>query len=244
MQVVDINGNHLRTIKTSMYPYDYLHNKEGKLLLYLDKKPFQNKPFSIIGYDEKAVSFYGFLPSNGYERSGFGFHPFSENFIGSFFAQFANDTIYNIDSEIAHPSYVLDFGKRSLPADKRDIQSVIKMMNGKEQFLCLSHSWKQVGQIVSFVYCSEERLDNLLYYDLKTDLFYGGRWNYPEMELGRIYGPNQGSTEDSFVFLVQAISIIEDADKYQNKRSGKYLKLASSLDVEDNPVIVFWKVAE
>ena len=37
---------------------------------------------------------------------------------------------------------------------------------------------------------------------------------------------------------------INYAEKYPDKRSKKYLELASSLELEDNPVIVFWKVTD
>ena len=183
------------------------------------------------------------MPAEKNSRGGMDFNPFSKNQFGSFASQFACDTIYSIDGDIASPSFILDFGKLSLPEDKRDAISIRKMMQKNDSFLCFRHGWKQVGQIISFGYCSDERWDNMLFYDKKSELFYGGKWNYPDLELGRIYAP-PGYTDDSFVFLVQSLSIIEDAENYPNKRSKEYLDLASSLDIEDNPVIVFWKVVE
>ncbi len=81
----------------------------------------------------------------------------------------------------------------------------------------------------------------MVFGDLTTNKFYGGSWDFPDLELGRIYLP-MGTTNDSYLFIVDAVNIIEEAENNPERCSAELLEVARNLDPEDNPVIISWRV--
>jgi hypothetical protein len=239
--VMDLNGKPLRTIATPSYPYDMIHNDKGQLLLYIRKEDFKGKPYDIIGYDEQKSEFYGYWPAGDYYKGrSFNISVFTNTPNGAVWAPSAGDTIFSIHDEVARPAYILDFGKLSLSEDQKKTFDRYGLQRSKKPWMALEEYFQQAGNVISFLYATEER-HYMVFGDLTTNKFYGGSWDFPDLELGRIYLP-MGTTNDSYLFIVDAVNIIEEAENNPERCSAELLEVARNLDPEDNPVIISWRV--
>lgn len=240
--VFDLKGNPIREIPTPMYPHDIIHNDEGQLLLYMKKEDFNGKPFDILSYDESSGKFSGYMPVAYYNQAMFNaWEMLSQTSAGPMMGVTASDTIFSLSGSKAEPAYILDYGKLGLKQDQIRTFSMIKLQHTKKRFMTLWKNWKQVDSIISFMYYTNDRIDNILFHDMNTNKFYGDSWDYPDFELGRIYAP-MGTTDDSYVFIIQAVKIIEEAEQHPERCSKELLEVAKTLDEEDNPVLMFWRV--
>lgn len=239
--VLDLKGKPIRTITTPSDVYDMIHNDNGQLLLYIMKDDFKGKPYDIIGYDEQKSEFYGYWPAGDYFKArSFNIRVFANSPNGAIWAPGAGDTIFSIRDEVPKPAYILDFGKLSLSEDQKKTFDPFGLQRSKKPFMALEEHFQQAGNIISFLYANEER-HFMLFCDLSTNKFYGGSWDFPDLELGRIYLPN-GTTKDSYLFIVDAVTIIEEAENHPERCSAEMMEMARNLDPEDNPVIISWRV--
>ena len=240
--VVDLDGNPLRTINTPLYPYDIIHNSNGDILMYQQKELFEGKPSDIVGYNEQESRFYNYMPAGHIKQSRFlPARVFFNTINGPVMAVTACDTIYSINNDKSEPAYVLDFGKSGLTDEQKKTFAMMDMRAYGKPAMTLWMGWQQAGDMVSFLYQTDKRTDNLLFYDLERKKFYGGKWDYPDFELGRIYYPG-GTTSDSYLFLIQALTIIEEAEQHPGRCSNELKAVAKTLKEDDNPVLMMWRV--
>ncbi len=239
--VLDLEGQPKRSIATPSHPYDMIHNEQGQLLLYIKKEDFNGKPYDLIWYDEKLSEFYGYLQAGDYNKAqNRGISSLAMTPQGPIFAPTAGDTIFSINDKVAKPAFILDFGKLSLSEDMKKTYDAYKFKDLKKQFMALEKNFQHVGNIISYLYNTEEK-DYMMFCDLETKKFYGGSWTFPELELGSIYLP-MGTTKDSYLFSVDALTIIEEVGNHPERCSPELLELGQKLDPGDNPVLMFWKV--
>ncbi len=240
--IVDIEGKFKRLIKTPLFPYDIIHNKSGRILMYQQKELFEGVPHDIVGYDEETQEFFSYLPAQHLKQSRFlpsGIFHYSPS--GPVMSVTVCDTVYDVSGDEAEPKYILDWGKFSLTEEQKKTFMMMDIRGYGKRAMTLWRGWHEAGDMISFLYHTDERWDNLLFYDQEKKKFYGGKWDYPDFELGRIYYPS-GTTDDSYVFVIQALTIIEEAEEHSERCSEALKKVAKGLKEDDNPVIMTWKV--
>lgn len=258
VKVFNMNGIFIDSYKLPMISEFFSVLNENNVLLYHYRE--KQSPYYISFYNVKDHYIYkDYLPENRFGKNAFrNEYPFSKCSEGISFLHLFSDTLYIVDKYSQIECLPLDFGEMQLSPnyyDQFDKEYSMAKNNNIQNRIHHHSGFFRTDSLILFRPRINYDKSGLFIYNLKTqksETGFPATFFFGDIYQGELIGLIKGTTNDEFIFAIQATQLKRTFDKFINNENLqeyeilmlKYPFLQIDYDrisIESNPVLFFAK---